>query len=77
MNDITLNKRKINRYSGEHTETIKNRAYTREEIKKLIDACDLKYKVIVSFMVSTGCRIDAIPILRLDALKYIEEYQFY
>jgi integrase len=77
MNDITLNKRKINRYLGEHTKTIKDRAYTREEIKKLIDACDLKYKVIISFMVSKSCRIGAIPILRLSALKYIEIYQLY
>jgi integrase len=77
MNDITLNKRKINRYLGEHTKTIKDRAYTREEIKKLIDACDLKYKVIVSFMVSKSCRIGAIPILRLSALKYIEIYRLY
>ena len=77
MNDITLNKRKINRYLGEHTKTIKDRAYTREEIKKLIDACDLKYKVIVSFMVSKSCRIGAIPILRLSALKYIEVYRLY
>jgi integrase len=69
MNDITLNKRKINRYLGEHTKTIKDRAYTREEIKKLIDACDLKYKVIISFMVSKSCRIGAIPIPRLSALK--------
>ena len=75
MNDITLNKRKINRYFGEHTKTIKDRAYTREEIK-LIDACDLKYKVIVSFMVSTGCRIGVIPILRLSALKYIENISY-
>jgi integrase len=55
MNDITLNKKEINRYLGEHTKTIKDSAYTREEIKKLIDACDLKYQVRVSFMVSNSC----------------------
>lgn len=77
MNDITLNKKEINRYLGEHTKTIKDRAYTREEIKKLIDACDLKYQVIVSFVVSNSCWIGAIPILRLSALKYIEVYQLY
>jgi hypothetical protein len=36
MNDITFNKRKINRYLWEHTKTVKDRAYTREEIKKLL-----------------------------------------
>jgi hypothetical protein len=48
---ILLNKKKINRYLGDHTKTINDRAYTREEIKKIIDASDLKYKVIVSLMV--------------------------
>ena len=42
-----------------------------------MDTCDLKYKVIVSFMISKSCRIGAIPILRLSALKYIEVYQLF
>ena len=77
MNDIILNKKKINRYLGEHVKTIKDRAYTREEIKKIVDACNLKYKIVVTLMASSGCRIGAIPQLRLSALKYIEKYQLY
>jgi integrase len=77
MNDIILNKKKINRYLGEHTKTNQDRAYTRQEIKRIIDACDLKYKVVVSLMASAGCRIGAIPNLRLSALRYIQEYQLY
>ena len=72
MNDITLNKKKIIRYLGECTRTVKDRAYTRKEIKKILDACSLKYKVVVSLMASSGCRIGVIPSLRLSALKYIE-----
>lgn len=59
MNDITLNKNKINRYLGERTRTVKDRTYTRKEIKKILDACSLKYKVVVSLMASSGCRIGA------------------
>jgi integrase len=77
MNDITLNKKKISKYLGEHVKTIKDRAYTRTEIKRILDACDLKYKVVVLLMASTGCRIGAIPNLRLSALQYIKEYQLY
>ena len=77
MNDVILNKKKINRYLGEHTKTVKDRAYTRAEIKQIVDACDLKYKVVVLLMASTGCRIGAIPNLRLSALKHIEKYQLY
>jgi integrase len=77
MNDIVLNRKKINRYLGEHIKTIKDRAYTREEIKKIVDACDLKFKVVVTLMVSSGCRIGAIPSLKLSALKYMEKYDLY
>jgi integrase len=77
MNDIVLNKKKISRYAGEHEKTVKDRAYTRDEIRKIVDACDLKYKVVVLLMASTGCRIGAIPNLRLSGLKNVEEYQLY
>ena len=33
MNDITLNKKEINRYLGEYTKTIKDRGYTRRNQK--------------------------------------------
>ncbi len=77
MNDIVINRKKINRYLGENIKTIKDRAYTREEIKQIIETCDLKFKVVVSLMVSSGCRIGAIPNLRLSSLKYIEKYDLY
>ena len=77
MNDIVLNRKKINRYLGEHVKTIKDRAYTREEIKQILETCDLKFKVVVSLMVTSGCRIGAIPELKLSALKYIEKYELY
>jgi hypothetical protein len=32
MNDVVLNKKKINRFMGEHIKTIKDRGYTVEEI---------------------------------------------
>jgi integrase len=57
MNDIVLNRKKINRYLGEHVRTIKDRAYTREEIKQIIKTCDLKIKVVVSLMASSGCHM--------------------
>lgn len=49
MNDIVLNRKKINRYLGEHVKTIKDRAYTREEIKKIIDASDLIQSCCISY----------------------------
>jgi hypothetical protein len=40
MNDIVLNWKKINRFVGEKTRTVKDRAYTKEEIRKMLDKCD-------------------------------------
>ncbi|HJT83027.1 MAG TPA: phage integrase N-terminal SAM-like domain-containing protein, partial [Nitrososphaeraceae archaeon] len=79
MNDVEIEnkKKKISRNFPENIKTVKDRAYTIEEIKKIIDSSDLKMKIVVSLMVSTGCRIGAIPDLKYSALKYIEKYHLY
>lgn len=77
MNDVNINRHKIARFMGEHKKTVKDRAYTRDEIKRIVDACDLKYKIVVTLMVSTGCRIGAIANLKLSDLKYWENEKLY
>lgn len=73
INDIILNKRKIHRYMPEHIKTVKDRAYTREEIQKIIANSPLKFKVVVTLMASTGCRVGAIPPLRILDLIYLKQ----
>ena len=70
MNDIIVNRKKIGKYLGEHIKTIKDRGYTHEEIKKMLDVSDLKFKVFITLMASTGCRVGAIPSLKIRNLKY-------
>ena len=77
MNDIVINRKKLGKYLGEHVKTVKDRGYTIEEIKKIIDTCSLKYKIAVTIMASCGCRIGAISNLTLSSLKYHEKYQLY
>ena len=77
MNDIIINRKRIGRYLGEHVKTIKDRAYTIEEIKKMIDASDIKFKVFITLMASTGCRVGAIPSLKLQNLKYYSKERLY
>jgi hypothetical protein len=50
MNDIRINERKIDKFLGERTCKIKDRAYTHEVIKKLIDATDIRVKIIILLM---------------------------
>jgi hypothetical protein len=51
MNDIIVNKKRISRYLGEHIKTVKDRAYTIEEIKRMVDASDIKFKFPVVYTI--------------------------
>ena len=77
MNDIVLNKRKISKFMGEHVKTVKDRGYTLQEIKKILDCCNLKFKIVVTLMASTGCRVGSISALKISDLKYIKDYNLY
>jgi integrase len=71
MNDVALNKKKINMFKGESTRKVVDRAYTYEEIKKILDVSDLRCKVIVLLMASSGIRIGGLPSLKLRNLQKI------
>jgi integrase len=66
MNDVVLNWKKISQYIGEYQRVNKDRAYTHEEIKTLVDSADMRMKVILLLMASSGMRIGAIPDLKLN-----------
>jgi integrase len=72
MNDIILNKKKINMFKGEFSRKVVDRAYTHEEIKKILDVSDLRMKSIILLMASAGMRIGAISLLKLRNLEKID-----
>ena len=76
MNDIVLNRKKIGMYLGEYVRAQKDRAYTTEEIHKLLDFCDERSKALILLLCSTGIRIGAITDLQLRHLKKIIQYQY-
>lgn len=73
MNDIVLNRKKINMFKGDFTRKIVDRAYTHEEIKRILNVSDLRMKVIIFLMASCGMRIGALPSLRLRNLEKIDD----
>ena len=77
MNDITLNRKKIGRYVPVNIRKHNDRTYTREEVTRLLEFCDLRDRSIVLLFASTGMRIGAIPDLRLEHLTKIENYSLY
>ena len=72
MNDIPLNKKKINMFKGEFSRKVIDRAYTDKEIKKLLDVSDLRMKSVILLMASSGMRIGAIPGLKIRNLEKID-----
>jgi site-specific recombinase XerD len=72
MNDVPLNKKKINMFKGEFSRKVIDRAYRHEEISKILDVSDLRMKVIILLMASTGMRVGALPSLRIRNLEKID-----
>jgi integrase len=71
MNDVVLNKKKIKMFKGAYSRKVIDRAYTHQEISKVLAVSDLRMKAIISLFASTGVRIQAIPELQLKHLKKI------
>jgi integrase len=53
----------------EKTAPLKDRAYTKEEIRKLLSVCDIRSKALVLLLASTGIRLGALPKLIVGSLK--------
>ncbi|MGH9996557.1 MAG: tyrosine-type recombinase/integrase [Nitrososphaeraceae archaeon] len=77
MNDVILNKKKIKMFKGEFVKKSRDRAYFHEEIKKILDVSDLRMKIVILLMTSTGCRVGALPSLRLRNLEKIDSSGIY
>lgn len=69
INDVIINKKKINRLRGANIDKYEYRAYTTEEIAKLLNVCDERMKAVVLLMASTGMRVGALPDLKIKHLK--------
>jgi len=72
MNDVILNKKKINMFIGEQTLKAVDRPYTYDEIRKILDVSDIRKRVIIGLMYAAGLRIGAISELRLRHIEKIE-----
>lgn len=79
MNDYHLNTKKIKRFlpEDESDHYARDRPYSVKEIEKILSRCDIRAKVIVLLMVSTGIRIGGLRDLQIGDLKKIDEFSFY
>jgi integrase len=68
INDVVLNISKINKFIPLQIRVRKDRAYTHEEISKILEFADERMRVVILLMVSAGIRRGALPYLRLRNL---------
>jgi integrase len=71
MNDIILNWRKINKLMAHGNDKAADEAYTREQIKKMLEYSDLRAKIPILFMASSGMRLGAFVGLSDGCIKPI------
>ena len=73
MNDIILNWRKINKLIPRGNYNAADEAYKREQIKKMLDYSDLRAKIPILFMASSGMRLGGFQGLTDDCIKPIHD----
>ena len=76
MNDVRINKEKIGRFLGEPKKKNVDRSYTHQEIKSLLDVSDLRFKVVISILASTGARIGSLNLKLSHLEKKGDVYKF-
>jgi integrase len=69
INDVVLNGYKITKYMPEMMKVSRDRAYTHEEIGKMLAIADERMKVVILLLASTGIRIGSIPNIKYKHLS--------
>jgi integrase len=78
MNDVILNTKKIKRFlPADEGHYQGDRPYSTNEIEVLLSKCDVRSRVIILLMTSTGMRIGGLPGLRLSDIKKMDEFGLY
>lgn len=80
-NDIELRWKKIKSYVGRNRSKRNNgkkdRPYNHMEILRMLEKADERERAVILLMSSTGCRVGALPLLKIRNLEKIERYDLY
>ena len=77
MADIEINWKKVYSFLGEYSKTVKDRVYTREELRLVLQNADVRARVLVLLLSSTGIRIGAVPDLNIRHLQRWDSHGIY
>jgi len=77
-NRIKLEWEYLTQFKGKHKgKKIEDRLYTKEEIDQLLLHADLREKVVIHTLLSTGMRVGALAEIRYKHMEWIPEYKLY
>ena len=77
LNDVLINKKKINRFYPEDSKTVRDEAYTHEDLLKMFEQATFRTKLIISIYSSTGIRKTALVDIKLKHLEKIDNFNLY
>ena len=78
MNDYELNWSRLAKFKGkDRKRMVQDRTYTKLEIQKMLQHADLRMKVVILTLLSSGIRTGGLAGLKLKDLTYIENYKLY
>jgi hypothetical protein len=77
LNDVVLNRKKVSRYMGEYKRVVKDHTYTTEQIQQALQTADVRVRMVILLLSSTGARIGSLPSLTLGNLTKIPQYNLY
>ena len=73
-NDMMINWKKIRRMLPPKGKRSGTKAYSTEHVQKMLGATtDIRNKAIIHFLASTGCRIGALPELKIKHVKNMSD----
>ena len=70
INDIVINQKKLRKFTGENKKTIRDEAYTHDDLLKMFKHASFRARLIIAIFSSTGIRKAALIDLKL---KHIEK----
>jgi integrase len=77
LNDVILNRKKVSRYLGEYKRVVKDGAYTTEQIQQMLQTADIRMRLIILLLSSTGARVGSLPGLVLGNLTKLVDHGLY
>ena len=77
LNDIVLNIKKMSKFYPEAKKTVSDKAYTKDDLRAMLNVAKPRMRVMVLIYSSTGIRKSALLGLKLKHIKKIREFNLY